>query len=169
MEINTDKLIIFITSPLEATHVEHIRLVAPDRTQVIYEPDLLPPTRYIADHKGVEGFQRSDAQEQRWRHSLAQANILWDFPSISAGHADGLSMAPNVRWVQTTSSGVGQLIKDLGLQDSDILVTTARGVHAGPLAEFVFMALLVHYRNLNHLQKFCVHQSLFFVFLQILF
>lgn len=152
MEINTDKLIIFITSPLEATHVEHIRLVAPDRTQVIYEPDLLPPTRYIADHKGVEGFQRSDAQEQQWRQSLAQANILWDFPLTSGGHADGLSFAPNVRWVQTTSSGVGQLIKGLGLQDSDILVTTARGVHAGPLAEFVFMALLVHYRNLNHLR-----------------
>ena len=152
MEPSADRLNIFITSPLELTHIERIRSVAPDRTQVIYEPNLLPRTRYIADHKGVEGFQRSDAQEQQWRHCLAQANILWDFPSIPAGHADGLSIAPNVRWVQTTSSGVGHLIKDLGLQDSDILVTTARGVHAGPLAEFVFMPLLVHYRNLNHLQ-----------------
>src|SRR5579885_2692224 len=50
------------------------------------------------------------------------------------------------------STGVGQSVKALGLQDSDVLVTTARGVHAGPLAEFVFMALLAHWRGLAHLQ-----------------
>ena len=31
-------------------------------------------------------------------------------------------------------------------------MTTARGVHARPLAEFVFMALLAHWRGLAHLQ-----------------
>src|SRR5712671_3396074 len=46
---------------------------------------------------------------------------------------------------------VGQLVRTLGLQNSDILITTARGVHAGPLAEFVFMALLAHFRGLRHL------------------
>ena len=148
----SDKLTIFITSPLEPEYVERIRAVAPDRVEVICEPDLLPPIRYNADHKGVEGFQRSPAQEQQWRQHLADADILWDFPVASIDGPDGLRVAPNVRWVQTTSSGVGQLIKDLGLQGSEILVTTARGVHAGPLAEFVFMALLNHYRNLPHLQ-----------------
>jgi phosphoglycerate dehydrogenase-like enzyme len=57
-----------------------------------------------------------------------------------------------LRWVQTTSSGVGQLIKLLGVHNSDLLVTTARGVHAGPLSEFVFLALLSHMRRLPHLQ-----------------
>ncbi len=38
------------------------------------------------------------------------------------------------------------------MQGSDILVTTARGVHAGPLAEFVFMALLTYFRNFDDLQ-----------------
>jgi phosphoglycerate dehydrogenase-like enzyme len=151
LNTDTEKLNLFITSPLELEHVERIRAVAPTAVNVFYEPDLLPPTRYVADHKGVEGFNRSEEQERRWRACLARADVLWDFPVPGAEQRNGLSLAPNVRWVQTTSSGVGQLIKDLGLQDSNVLVTTARGVHAGPLAEFVFMALLIHCKNLEHL------------------
>jgi phosphoglycerate dehydrogenase-like enzyme len=50
-----------------------------------------------------------------------------------------------------TSTGVGPAVKAAGLADSDIIITTARGVHAGPLAEFTFMALLAHWRGLRHL------------------
>lgn len=151
MSDEIEKLNIFITSPLELEHVERIRAVAPNAVDVIYEPDLLPPTRYVADHKGIEGFKRTEDQERRWRARLARANVLWDFPVPGVDQEHGLSLASNVRWVQTTSSGVGQLVKDLGLQGSDVIVTTARGVHAGPLAEFVFMALLIHYRDFGHL------------------
>jgi phosphoglycerate dehydrogenase-like enzyme len=54
--------------------------------------------------------------------------------------------------VQTTSAGVGQYVKGLGLQDSDILVTTASGTHAEPLTEFVFAALLYHSKRFSELQ-----------------
>ena len=47
---------IFITSPVEAENIERIRSVGGNAVTVIYEPDLLPPTRYVADHKGVDGF-----------------------------------------------------------------------------------------------------------------
>jgi len=57
-----------------------------------------------------------------------------------------------LKWVQTTSSGVGQLVKTLGLDTSDVIVTTARGVHGRPLAEFTFMALLSYWRGLRHLE-----------------
>jgi hypothetical protein len=33
--------------PLKPEHVERIRAVDPERVEVIYEPDLLPPTRYV--------------------------------------------------------------------------------------------------------------------------
>jgi phosphoglycerate dehydrogenase-like enzyme len=142
---------VFITSPLEPVHVERIRIVAQGEAEVLYRPDLLPPVRYIADHHGGP-FQRTPDQEQAWLDLLAKANILWDFPS-------NMAFAPNVRWVQTTSTGVGQQVHQLGIQDSDILVTTARGVHGGPLAEFVILALLAHFRGLRHLQaKQIAHQ-----------
>jgi phosphoglycerate dehydrogenase-like enzyme len=55
--------------------------------------------------------------------------------------------------VQTTSAGVGQQVARMGLQDTDLIVTTASGVHARPLAEFVFLALLSHVKDLPRLQS----------------
>jgi phosphoglycerate dehydrogenase-like enzyme len=151
--------LVFITSPLEEVHVARIRSVAPGDVEVIHEPDLHPPTRYVADHKGIAGFQRTAEQESRWRAHLGRATILWDFPAGRIEDGGGLSLAPNVVWVQTTSSGVGQLVKDFGLVDSDVVVTTARGIHAGPLAEFTMMALLNHTKRLNYLmEEQCAHR-----------
>jgi phosphoglycerate dehydrogenase-like enzyme len=144
---------IFITSPLESEQVDRIRATVGKAARVLFDPDLLPPIRYTADHKGVEDFRRSPEQEKRWRHNLGQADILWDFPALNAEGTGGLALAPNVGWVQTTSSGVGQLIVNLGLQNSDILVTTARGVHAGPLSEFALLVILTHFKRTAHLAE----------------
>jgi phosphoglycerate dehydrogenase-like enzyme len=149
--MNLTPLVVFISTPLEPEHVVRIRSVAPDRVEVIAEPDLWPPRRYVADHKGPESFVRTAEQEARWRRHLARAEVLWDFPPPAAG--GGMALAPNVKWVQTTSSGVGQMVKQLGLQDSGLLVTIAKGVHAGPLAEFVFLALLTHVKRLDYLRR----------------
>jgi phosphoglycerate dehydrogenase-like enzyme len=142
---------IFITSPLEPELVERIRAVDPARIEVIYQPDLLPPTRYIADHKGAP-FTRTEEQTGRWREAIARADIMWDFPQQGADGTSDVNLAKRLKWVQTTSAGVGPLVRSLGPQVADVLVTTARGVHAGPLAEFVFMALLAHFRGLRHLE-----------------
>lgn len=146
-------LTIFISTPLESEHVEQIRSVAPDRLNVICETDLLPPTRYTADHHGKGGFYRSPEQEHRWRENIARTDIFWDFPPKSADGTGGIDLALNVKWVQTTSSGVGQLVVNLGLQHKDIIVTTASGVHAGPLAEFFLLGVLMHFKRLSHLKS----------------
>jgi len=153
--INLDSpLNIFITSPLEQEYVEIIRSVSPDKVNVIYDPDILPPPRFLADHKGEENFRRTPEQEQRWLANLSIADILWDFPATSADGPSGeIPSAPNVKWVQTTSSGVGQTVKNLGLQKSDIQITTARGIHARPLTEFVFHALLSHFKQRSYLEQ----------------
>jgi phosphoglycerate dehydrogenase-like enzyme len=143
--------VVFITSPLEPEHVERIRAVVPDRVEVLYDSALLPPVRYTADHKGAP-FVRGEAEKRRWRENLARADILWDFPPVTPEDRSPMADAPRVRWVQTTSTGVGQLVKLHGLQDSDLTVTTARGIHAGPLAEFVMLGLLAHFRGLRHLE-----------------
>ena len=146
------KKTIFISTPLDQEQVERIRAVAPDRLDVIYEPDLHPPLRYISDHKGVDDFSRTPDQEQRWAEALGRAEILFDFPPNNADGMGGMDLAPNVKWIQTTSSGVGKRIVDLGLQDSDILFTTARGVHAGPLSEFFLLGVLKHFKRYDFLK-----------------
>src|SRR5262249_25104954 len=132
------KPVVFISTPLEPEQVARIRAATGDRVEVIAEPDLWPPQRYVADHKGKDGFARTPEQEARWRKHLGRADILWDFPPNAAD----LAHAPNLKWVQTTSSGVGQMVNKLGKAAEHLLVTTARGVHAQPLAEFVFLGLL---------------------------
>ena len=142
---------IFIASPLELEQVERIRAVDPERLKVVYDPDVLPPKRYEVDHTGPASFRRTPAQHARWRAHLARADVLWDFPPRNPDGSGGLAYAPNARWIQATSSGVGRRVEALSLLDSDLLITTARGVHAGPLAEFVFLILLAHVRKLGHL------------------
>ena len=149
----TDQYRLFIASPLEVEHVERIREVDLKRIHVVYEPDLLPPTRYVADHKGIPSFQHTPDQFDRWRREISSADILFDFPCVSSQNGDWTSWVSNLKWIQTTSSGVGQHVARLGLHTSDLLITTARGVHAGPLAEFVFLSLLSHAKRLDHLRE----------------
>jgi phosphoglycerate dehydrogenase-like enzyme len=149
----TQKLTIFISTPLEPELVDKIRNVDPDRVEVICDPELWPPTRYVADHKGPEGFRRTPDLEEKWRQQLSKADILFDFPPKSPDGSGGMDYAPNVKWVQATSSGVGRLVMDLGLVESDLMVTTAGGVHSHALAEFVFMGILIHVKQLSFLEK----------------
>lgn len=135
---------VFIASPLEPEHISRLRSECPAGVEIVHYDYLLPPVRYQGDHNGA-AFERTHEQEVLWRQCLAEADILLDFPA-------DMSLAPNVRWVQTTSTGVGQLVNRLGLREADILVTTARGVHGGPLAEFVMLGLLAHFRRLRHLE-----------------
>lgn len=141
---------VMIASPLEAEHATRIADAYPDRAEVVYRPDLLPPTLYRGDHDGDPAWTRSPEQQREWLGLLANADALWDFPVVA--HSNLLEMTPRLRWVQTTSAGVGQLVKNLGLQGSDLIVTTASGIHAQPLAEFVFGALLGHVKRFDHLR-----------------
>ncbi len=151
--VEIEMLNVFITSPLEPEHVERMRAAAPEQVQILYDPDLLPPTRYIADHQGTPDFNLTAEQQARWGAHLAIANVLWDFPAVASDGPRILDLVPNLRWVQTTSAGVGPKVKALGLDTSDIVITTASGVHAEPLAEFAFMAMLIHVKELARIQR----------------
>lgn len=129
-----------IASQLESEFVEQICAAAPDRIEVLYDPSILPPTRYVADHTGPANWVRTPDQQAKWEAMLAQCDVLWDLPYKEKKSV--LELCPNLRWVQTSSAGVGGLIKRLGLDFTDVIVTTASGIHAKPLAEFVFAVLL---------------------------
>lgn len=138
--------ILLVASPLEDEHVARLRALAPERLQVLHDKGLLPTPRFPSDHKGAP-FQRTLQQQARWQAMLARATILFDLPA-----QEDMPFLSRLAWVQTTSTGVGPAVARLGLDRLGILVTTARGVHAGPLAEWVFMALLSHLRGLEHLK-----------------
>jgi phosphoglycerate dehydrogenase-like enzyme len=145
-----DRVVVMLTSPLEPEHVERIAGAFPDHIDLVHRPDLMPVPRYIADH-GDPAWRRNSTQEREWHRLLGQAEVLLDFPQNESRPL--LELAPKLRWVQTTSAGVGPLVQRLGLQDSHLIVTTASGIHAQPLAEFVFAALLFHTKEIGRLRE----------------
>src|SRR4029079_267464 len=77
---------------------------------------------------------------------LANAEVLFDLDGPNV--ADGLpTRAPNVRWIQASSSGIGEWVRRLRIVHSPIVVTNAAGIHSVPLAEFVVFAMLYFARN----------------------
>lgn len=138
--------VIVIASWLEADLVERVREAAP-WAEVVHEPSLLRPPRYAADHTGEAG-ERSEADEQQWRALLGRATILFDFDRTN--REDLPELAPNVRWLQATSSGIGQFVARMEYPQRmpETVFTTASGVHARPLAEFALMSMLGHMRGL---------------------
>jgi phosphoglycerate dehydrogenase-like enzyme len=147
------KLRLVIATPLEGELVERIRAVAPRQVEVLHEPELLPPVRYPCDHRGDPGFRRAPDAEERWEELIAGADILWDIPPDRPEGGNVVERARALRWVQTTSAGVGPRVQRLGLAERGVIVTTARGLHAGPLTEFTFMVLLARAKGYEHLKR----------------
>ncbi len=142
------RLIVLIASYLEPELVEQIRREVP-QVEVVYRPDLLGTPRYIADHNAP--INRSTEQEAEWQSLLAQADILFDFDHSHV--ADLPQLAPKLKWIQATSAGIGQFVKQQGYDKTGWIFTTASGVHARPLAEFVILSILFFARDFEYLQR----------------
>jgi phosphoglycerate dehydrogenase-like enzyme len=145
MNTMTSKTIVAIAVPLEAELVERIRAVDPSVT-VLYEPELLPPERFPADHSGDPDFRRTPGQEDRYWDMLNQAQVLYGFPNESpAGLARIAGSNPHLAWIHAMAAGAGGAVKASGLDAGTLQkfkVTTSAGVHALPLAEFAALGIL---------------------------
>jgi len=152
---------VLIASWLDPSHASRIAAAEPDRIELIYEPELLPTTRYEADHHGP-ARPLSEDERRRWRELLHRAEIAFEFDWERPQEL--LERAPRLRWVQATSSGIGPLIEQLGLAGSPLVITNAAGIHAQPLAEFVLLAALHFAKEIprlntwkadRHWERFC--------------
>ncbi|MDE8670933.1 D-2-hydroxyacid dehydrogenase [Pseudarthrobacter sp. H3Y2-7] len=141
----TTQTTVAIAVPLEAELVDRIRAVDPSVT-VLYEPDLLPPERFPADHSGDPDFKRTPAQEEQYWDMLSKAQVLYGLPNESpAGLARIARENPRLQWVHAMAAGAGGAVKASGLDPetlSKFKVTTSAGVHALPLAEFAALGIL---------------------------
>jgi glyoxylate/hydroxypyruvate reductase A len=128
---------VLLASPLEPELAQRIAAVD-ERLHVTYRPELVGNPRYPADHHPP--VELTAAQAADWAALLADAEVLFDVDQASTHEL--LSRAPRLRWIQSSSSGIGEWVRRLGLVDTDITVTNAAGIHATPLAEFVVFAML---------------------------
>jgi phosphoglycerate dehydrogenase-like enzyme len=141
---------VLIASYFEEEYVRRIREVD-GRLRVLYREDLVPPPRWPGDHVGPEEWERAPGDEEDFLKMLGEAEVLYDFPRGHVG--DLVRVAPNLRWVQGSMAGAGEVAVKAGLGETDVVVTTASGIYSGPLAEFVLMAMLQHAKQLDHLRR----------------
>jgi len=152
---------VLIATWLDSRHAERIATAEPDRIELIYEPELLPTTRYEADHHGPPR-PLTEEQRLRWQKHLGRAEIAFEFDWERPEEL--LRRAPRLRWVQATSSGIGPLVEHLGLAGSPLIITNAAGIHAQSLAEFVLLTALYFAKEMprvntwkaeRHWERFC--------------
>lgn len=108
MSTSDRRVIVAVATPLEPELVARIEAVD-DRLEVRFEPDLLPPTRFPGDHRGVDGFWRTAEQEARWRRMMVGAEILFGLPgNCPQALAELVRENTDLRWVQATGCGPGE-------------------------------------------------------------
>jgi glyoxylate/hydroxypyruvate reductase A len=137
-----------IASYLEPFLVEKIRKTVPE-VDVIFRPDLLYKPEHATDHTSLP--RRTVEQEREWLSLLSTAEVLYDFDN---SHLDDLPLlASNLKWIQATSAGIGQFVKEKGYpKGTSWIFTTASGVHGRPLGEFVIMSMLLYVKDYFRIQ-----------------
>ena len=154
MSIPDRTVIVAVATSLEPELVAHIAAVD-DRLEVHYEPDLLPPERFLGDHRGVSGFRRTADQEVRWQRLLGNAEVVFGLPGDSPqALAELVRQNTGLRWVQATAEESGEQVDAADLTEEEldrVLITGVRGIHAGPLAEFAMFGILAFAKQLPRL------------------
>lgn len=80
----------------------------------------------------------------------ASALLLWDF--FSPALAAAWPSAGSLEWIHVAAAGVDTLLFD-DLRRSDVVLTNARGIFDGPIAEFVAASVLAHDKLLHESKR----------------
>ena len=143
-----EKVNVMVTFRLEQEYIEEIKAVDP-RVNLLYDPSMMGFPRYQSHHVGFNG---TPEQEKEWLKMMGKANIIFGY--ISPSQAKNLlEIAPNVKWIQSPSTGIGQMVNNSGLTNSNIIFTTAGGVHSRPLAEFCIMSMLMYVKDTFRMER----------------
>ncbi|MHA6629702.1 D-2-hydroxyacid dehydrogenase [Pseudonocardia sichuanensis] len=150
-----ERLRVGVVTPLTEELCRLVERLEP-RVEMVYDPELLPPERYPADHHGDPSFARDPGQQRRFDDNIAGADALYGIPGEDPGVLRrAVEANPGLRWVHTMAAGGGAQVKAAGLtaaQLARVTFTTSAGVHSGPLAEYALLGLLAGAKNVPRLQ-----------------
>lgn len=148
------RLRVLVTFPLEAELVEQIEAVEP-RIEVRALGQEARQRLYRSSQTRYPSELEAKVAQQELAEALGWAHVLFGFwgpglaelyPTPQALRAD----APNLRWLQLTSAGVDRAARS-GLvgPDSNIMVTSASGLHATPIGEYVLTQMLMFCKGMH--------------------
>lgn len=91
--------------------------------------------------------------EAQFLESLPDAEVvvIWPRPF-------DLSLAPRLKWIQLISAGLDRFVGH-PIMESDIIITTASGIHATPIAEYVLASILAFSRRFRDIWQLQVRRE----------
>ena len=112
----------------------------------------------------VTDFRFDDADLARLQETLGQTPLVRadsraELPDVLSAHPETdvlctfrppqnvFELAPDLRWIALPSAGADPIVRGGFVRPGGPVVTTASGVHAVPIAEYVFAMLLMWVRN----------------------
>ncbi|MEX0682015.1 MAG: D-2-hydroxyacid dehydrogenase [Dehalococcoidia bacterium] len=146
----SDPIRVTIAMPLDDGLVQRAREVSP-RVEVTH---LSRAQRFVyREGRPLWGGYREppapeDESEEQAREALAA--ILASTEVLLSNQvvpADLSSRMPNVKWLQLTSAGVDSMIDHEIVRSSQVTVTTASGVHATTISEYIIGAMITFAKN----------------------
>jgi len=138
---------VFVVALFPDDCIEKMRKADP-RARIVYDPELMPEPRYKADRVG-KPMEWTDEMEAKWLAHAAEADVILGFDRRHL--ANYTEVAPNLKWIQGTSTALGPVTKRMGWVDQGITVTSASGIHSVPIAEYQIMAMLAFTKDIFHM------------------
>lgn len=86
-----------------------------------------------------EETETAEEAAASYRRIMAECNVLFTTPVVPP---DLETAAPNLRWIQSTAAGADRLLEHPLARSPKVVITTASGVHAIPIGEYVVGAIL---------------------------
>ncbi|MCJ7668680.1 MAG: D-2-hydroxyacid dehydrogenase [Anaerolineae bacterium] len=81
----------------------------------------------------------------------AEVVVIWPRPF-------DLILAPRLKWIQLISAGLDRFVGH-PIMESDIIITTASGIHATPIAEYVLASILAFSRRFRDIWQLQVRRE----------
>jgi phosphoglycerate dehydrogenase-like enzyme len=91
-----------------------------------------------------------DAARETLEPILRETEVLLSNPIVPDGILD---RAPKLRWVQLTSAGADRLVDSELVLSGRVSVTTASGIHAIPISEYVIGAMIAFAKGFPHASR----------------
>lgn len=141
---------VLITFALEPELVERIQAVDP-RLQVRVLGQRA--RQLFRGQRKYPSELEAQTARQELEEALGEAEVLFGFwgPALAELYPTPerlLAAAPNLRWIQLTSAGVDRAARN-GLLETALLITSASGLHATPIGEYVLAQMLMFCKGMH--------------------
>jgi phosphoglycerate dehydrogenase-like enzyme len=141
MAAGRDPIEVLVAARVTAEQLERMKALHP-RLVIRGEPGgiaIMTAEEAAAHRIGISGIDYPDFRpDLDYQGLLARAEVLF----ATRIPPDVVKRAPRLRWIQFTSAGVDHLWHP-SLGEANVTVTSTKGIHAHPMAEFVLSCLLV--------------------------